>query len=232
MPRRSLFSALIACIAAACGSDDRGVTQPTPLSGLVHNTLNPSGNRTSRRLLLSAIRIPTPGPSQSVPLRVYDDFTSARTTAIRTVSWQGGYCGGALGPLPPPVATSPSFQIAFHRDNNGSPSGYPLLADYDVTLTPADAHEQFAFDTGPTTGQCISEAPNASYYDYTAVLPSPFPITAGTRYWFSVRADMRNAAALWGWRVGMEDNNHSKMNGPQSSIVTTPWDLAFSLSDQ
>jgi hypothetical protein len=168
-----------------------------------------------------------------VPLRVYDDFTSAVTTAIRTVSWQGGYCGGSplFGPLPPPVATSPSFQIGFHRDSNGSPSGYPLLADYDVTLTPADAHEQFAFDTGPTTGQCTSEAPNASYYDYTTVLPTPFPITAGIRYWFSVRADMR-AGGSWGWRVGMHDNNYSKMNGPQSSLVTTTWDLAFSLSDR
>ena len=240
MPRYVLITTL-ACMATACGSEDRGITQPTPSSApwpsvvyLVHNTLNPPDNRASRRLLLSAIQNPTPGPSQSVPLRVYDDFTSAVTTAIRTVSWQGGYCGGspAVGPLPPPVATSPSFQIAFHRDSNGSPSGSPSLADYDVTLTPADAHEQFAFDTGPTTGQCTSEAPNASYYDYTAVLPSPFPITAGVRYWLSVRADMRNAGASWGWRVGMRDNNHSKVNAPQSSLLTTTFDLAFSLSDR
>ena len=240
MPRRTLFSALIACIAGACGSEDRAITQPTPSNApppsVVYfgpSTLNPPDNRASRRLLLSYNRIPTPGPSQFVPARVYDDFWSGVTTAIRTVSWQGGYCFGspALGPLPPPVATSPSFEIAFHHDNNGSPSGYPLLSDYAVTLTPADAHEQFVFDTGPTTGECGSAAPNASYYDYTAVLPSPFPITAGIRYWFSVRADMR-AGGSWGWRVGMQGNNHSKQNAPMSSVATTPWDLAFSLSDQ
>ena len=108
MPRPYLFGAFIACIAGACGSEDRGITQPTPSSApppsvvyFVHNTLNRPDNRTSRRLLISANLIPTPGPSQFVPLRVYDDFTSGVTTAIRTVSWQGGYCGGspALGPL-------------------------------------------------------------------------------------------------------------------------------------
>ena len=28
-----------------------------------------------------------------------------------------------------------------------------------------------------------------AYYDYTAVLPMPFPVTAGARYWLLIRAD-------------------------------------------
>jgi hypothetical protein len=133
-----------------------------------------------------------------------------------------------FSPVPPPVATSRSFQIAFRPDANGRPSDRTL---YGVTFTPADAHEQFAFDTGPTTGSCDREAPNASYYDYTAVLPTPFPITAGIRYWLIVRADMRDTGGIWGWRTGVNDNNYSMLNGPLSALLTSPVDFAFSLSD-
>ena len=159
------------------------------------------------------------------------------STSIRTVSWQGGYCGGRpdLGSVPPPTATSRFFRIAFFRDDNGSPYALGVAggsALYEITVTPADAHERFAFDTGSTTGGCAREAPNASYYDYFAVLPIPFPVTAGIRYWLIVRADMRETGGTWGWRTGTHDNNHSKLLGPLSALITTPVDLAFSLSDQ
>lgn len=238
MPRYVLVTVLW-CLAAACGSGERGITQPTSPRGVVfvHNTVNPPANRTSRGLQLSELRNRTPGILGFVDHQSYDDFTSAVTTTIRAVSWQGGYCGGAplSGPVTPPVATSRSFQIAFFRDDNGSPyalgvSGGSAL--YEVTVTPADANERFAFDTGPTAGGCVREAPNASYYDYTAVLPTPFAVAAGVRYWLIVRADMRDTGGTWGWRTGTHDNNHSKLLGPLSTLITFPADLAFSLSDQ
>lgn len=88
MPRYVLITTL-ACMGAACGSDHDGITQPTP-SVLVHNTLNPPGDRASRRLSLSDLQIRPPGSLGFVPHEAHDDFTSAVTTAIRTVSWQGG----------------------------------------------------------------------------------------------------------------------------------------------
>src|SRR5262245_43896903 len=233
---RYVLVIVLGCIAAGCGSDDRGVTQPTPQSAvvLVHDTLNPPSNRSSRRLLLSENRYWPPGYLGFVDHRAYDDFTSPVTTASCTVSWQGGHCeaapfeGGIQPPIQPPVGTSRSFQIAFYSDNNGRPS----ITLHDVTLTPADAHEQFTFDTGPTTGGCNGEAPSASYYDYTAVLPTPFPVTAGIRYWFMVRADVVQSRSTWGWRVGMPDNNYSMLSAPQSSLAAWSGDLAFSLSAQ
>jgi len=58
---RYLFSAVFACIAAACGSEERGITQPSPQSGplavvLVQNTLNAPDNRASRSLMHSYLR--------------------------------------------------------------------------------------------------------------------------------------------------------------------------------
>lgn len=236
MPRY-LFSAVFACIAAACGSEERGLTQPSPQSGplavvLVHNTLNPPDNRASRSLMHSYLR---PYSFPFADPRAYDDFTSAVTTTIRTVSWQGGYCSGGVTPppgtrpQPPPTAASSSFQLAFYPDDNGRPAWFRRALS-EVTLMPAEAHEQFTFDSGSTADGCAWQAPTATYYDYTAVLPMPFPVTAGTRYWLLLRADTGNTGIAWGWRIGMQDNNYSafQVQGLQTSQV----DLAFSLSDQ
>src|SRR5262245_23952167 len=91
---------------AACGSGERDITQPSPQPVLVHHTLNPSDNRSSRKIVLSYEHANRMG----IPFRytlAFDDFTSAVTTTIRTVSWQGGYCSGG----PPPTAESSSFQL-------------------------------------------------------------------------------------------------------------------------
>jgi hypothetical protein len=233
---RYLFSAVIVCIAAACGSGESGITQPSPQAVLVHNTLNAPDNPASRNLVPSIERPPSPVGFPFALPRAFDDFTSAVTTAIRTVSWQGGYCSG--GPTPPPgtspqppaTAAASSFQLGFYRDNNSGYPNWPSTALYEVTFTPADVHERFTFDSGSTANGCSWESPNATYYDYTAVLPTPFPVTAGTRYWLLVLADTRNTGIGWGWRVGRQDNNHSA--NMVQSLQIGPFDLAFSLSDQ
>lgn len=117
-----------------------------------------------------------------------------------------------------------------NRDNNSGYPNWPSTALYEVTFTPADVHERFTFDSGSTANGCSWESPNATYYDYTAVLPTPFPVTAGTRYWLLVLADTRNTGIGWGWRVGRQDNNHSA--NMVQSLQIGPFDLAFSLSDQ
>lgn len=113
----------------------------------------------------------------------WDDFTSAATDPIRTMSWQGGYCGTLASSGPPPAA-SIEFDISFSSDYLGR----PLWAfSPQVRFTPNDAHEQFAFYEN-----------GCAYYDYTAVLPTPFPVTAGTRYWLLIAAKM--SSGRWAWR--------------------------------
>lgn len=131
------------------------------------------------------------------------------------------------------MADSTAFTIEFLRDRNG-------LADYwcsgpidKVTLTPNDAHEQFIFDTGATIGSCDNQTP-ASYYQYTAVLPMPLSLTAATRYWLMVVADVPNDMPInWGWRVGTADNNISTFCGRVAATCSSyTSDLAFALSDR
>lgn len=133
-------------------------------------------------------------------------------------------------PQPPPTAASSSFQLAFYPDDNYGRPNWLSAALYEVTFTPADAHEQFTFDSGSTANGCAWESPNATYYDYMALLPTPFQVTAGTRYWLLVRADTGNTGIAWGWRIGKQDNNYSAEIG--QFLQTNPVDLAFSVSDQ
>jgi hypothetical protein len=261
---RSLASLTLACLVSvsACGSEDRGVTQPTPPSAappsvvqLTHYTLQPPDNRTPHNLRLSYLRPPGRCLAPcAADVRAYDDFTSATATTIRTVSWQGGYCrisllppfGFGVPPPPPPVAVSRSFEVSFYADFNGVPV-VPMnrLGLYTVRLTPSEVREQLAFSNSyPPDGTCFpttqSGTPTATYYHYTAVLPVPFPVTAGTRYWLSVQADTglvfpRPADSPgdieWGWRIGMRNNNRSLFNGVSAFSVTAD-DLAFSLSPE
>jgi hypothetical protein len=227
---------IVVCVSvliAACNDTaSRTPTSPSEVVAFIHNTMNAPDNRVSSRVTYSYLAPFQPGFTGFVARRAFDDFTSAETTAIRTVSWQGGYCRGGLpgqGPVPPPAAPSSiRFQVGLYPDDNGRPNEFGPL--YEVMLTPSEAHEQLTFDTGPTEGGCSVEAPNASYYDYSAVLPTPLPVTAGVRYWLMVRADIGDSAVPWGWRIGTQDNNYSALSGPLGALLTAPVDLAFSLS--
>lgn len=225
---------MVASIVAACGCGDRrGLTEPTapsaPSEVFIHNTLNPGANRSLAVYFsysyTSAYDIDLPMFSTLTPW-TWDDFTSPVTDMIRTVSWQGGYCRRQdLFPIGPPPATSPSFQVAFSPDNNGRPPFYASL--YGVTFTPAETREQFAFNSFWNELDCV-------YYDYTAVLPTPFPVTAGTRYWLLIRGQIGGPSdSPWGWRAGTQDDGMSAHGtAHQENIVMLASDLAFSLSSR
>jgi hypothetical protein len=79
-----------------------------------------------------------------------------------------------------------------------------------------------AFDAVRSDADC-------AYYDYMAVLPMPFPVTAGTRYWLLIRADRLDTGIYRGWRVGRQDNSISALGALNGGIRTQPRDLALSL---
>jgi hypothetical protein len=225
--RRYLLSVVVAFIVAACGSEKGGITEPsTPATAngtpspskelVIHDSLNPFGNRSAELAPSYVLDKYIPMISTLVPW-AWDDFTSAAADPIRTVSWQGGYCGTLASPGPPP-ASSIEFGVAFSSDYSGRPIwAYAPQARF----TPADAHEQFAFyDNG------------CAYYDYTAALPTPFPVTAGKRYWLLIAAETSSSgSSRWGWRVGTQDNGISA-RGSHGEVWTSPSDLAFFLSSR
>ena len=205
-------------------------TMPSPVPPqFTHFTLNAVDDRSARQLHESYLPNTPPGilTGGAVNHLAADDFTPLVTTAIRTISWQGGYCdaGPSGAVVPPPTADARAFVVSFYADRNGIPQPFGGTELYQVRPTPADAHEQFMFDTGAATNPC-------SYYQYTAVLPTPFPVTAGTRYWLSVQTDIRVGGPRWGWSGGTSDNNYSVFSGLGIQMLTSTDDLAFSLSDR
>ena len=224
---------------AACSAEDHGITQPSPNAGpaavFAHNTLLPLDIRT---LLKTASSYGYDAPY--IPMLTtllpwaLDDFTSATTTTIGAVSWQGAYCR-STGPGrpsvgPPRAPSTSSFQVWFVRDRNGLPE-FGSTQLYEATLTSAEAHEQWAFDahTAPGVTDVQNEA-DCAYYNYTAVLPMPFSVTAGTRYWLLIRAD-KGEEASWGWRFGRLDNSvwaHGDVHSGNYTVAGG--DLAFLLS--
>lgn len=230
--RRYLFSAVVACLAAACGSGDGGLTQSTPSAlppsvvFFVHNTLNSLDNRSSADVAGSWDGPYVPYLFSLRPW-AWDDFTSTTSTTIRAVSWQGGYCDrkgpGLLPRVGPPRPASSTFQLSFLRDSNGRPQDFASPSP--LTLTSAEAHEQFAFDVDRSDASC-------AYYYYAAVLSTPFLVTAGTRYWLLIRAYIEAGESPWGWRIGQQDNSISAQGALNGGMFTVARDLAFSLSDQ
>jgi hypothetical protein len=238
--RRCLAGVVLAYVVAACGSENResagGVTEPTPAiteppaekEVVLHNTLNPPANGALDVYYSFDYDEYIPMISTLAPW-TWDDFTSSVSDTIRTVSWQGGYCQRRdLFPIGPTAAKSVSFQVSFFSDVNGRPQyfGTPLRSS---TFTPPDAHEQFAFNSSGNELDC-------AYYDYTVVLPTPFPVSAGRRYWLLIRATRRASAStpdpLWGWRIGQADDSISARGDLHEGISTVPTDLAFSLSSR
>jgi len=231
--QRLLLGAVLASRVAACGSEPTAPTAPPEV--FVHNTLNPSGNR-SPDVSFSFAYEQYVTPFSNLAPWAFDDFTSAEAATIRTVSWQGSYCReGILAPPGPPPAVSILFRVQFVSDVNGRPQsfGVPLHA---TTFTPADAHEQFAFNSlwhqNETDSECAS-------YSYRATLPTPFSATAGKRYWLLIQSVISNAAPIpagggvaWGWRISSPDNNVSAYGDLHGGIATVPRDLAFSLSSR
>lgn len=234
-----LLGAVAACIVAACGSENRGISESTPPNPIapsapapappptsptvpgpivVHNTLSPAGDRNILDLYGSSKPISYISMVSGLLPTMLDDFTSPVTAAIRTVSWQGAHCRWGAAAI---SVGSKSFHIGFFRDRNGRPDYLGPL--YNVTLEPGETQERFAFEV------VLSRDESCYYYDYTAVLPRSFSVTGGTRYWLGISAHSDESG--WAWRAGQPDNDTSARESRLQIFMLTQ-DLAFSFSSE
>jgi hypothetical protein len=214
-------SLLVALIVISCGGCDRSPTNPSPPpspspspSGPIHDTLNASGSAAT----IDAVWSERSGGSDR---QVYDDFASPADAAIRILAWQG---------IRPTAYPPTGFYISFIADSGGfalrqpddTNSGRPR-ALYATTYAIDQVNERLgvtqACDNSPQQ-QCGS-------YDYSVTLPSPFRVSAGTRYWLLIQAESPlNALSGWSWRKSQAGNRFSMSN---IAGTTFPCDLAFAL---
>jgi hypothetical protein len=155
-------------------------------------------------------------------VQVYDDFVSPSSGVIRSIEWQG-IRRTRVAPL--------RFALYFLPDDG---RGFPLRltpepgtnrpkALYAVTYSMTDVNER------PGVTQACDNSPQepCGSYDYSVILPTPFAVAAGTRYWLMIQAESSpDAPSSWLWRKGQPDNSFSV---PSYANATMPWDFAFAL---
>ncbi|MEO8227770.1 MAG: hypothetical protein ABI637_10070 [Gemmatimonadota bacterium] len=141
----------------------------------------------------------------SPPSQVFDDFSFAAGGTFTKVGWQGIYCvqqPGAAAPSP----TASSFTVSFYSDLNGKPNLTAPLQT--TTYTVAQSGQTFEKNV---SGLMCGTAANTTwpFYKYAVTLPTPFTVTAGSKYWISIQATTPSYAVYFGWRDGTVLNNLS-----------------------
>ncbi|HYP08086.1 MAG TPA: PEP-CTERM sorting domain-containing protein [Bryobacteraceae bacterium] len=161
--------------------------------------------------------------------RVFDDFTIASGGYIESITWRGMYYDDANPrptAAPPPVEDVQSWQISILSDDAGQPGGQLLL----LNLPAADVSSTF-LGTGIFTA---GDSFNASFYDYTATLPSSFLATPGTQYWFGLVGTTPDNDIRFTWRGATGGDNSSRQQtlGAGMSVLavnSVSADRAFTL---
>jgi hypothetical protein len=160
----------------------------------------------------------------ALPAAVFDDFTFASASTIKTVSWQGIYCVQTAG-SPAPAPTASAFTVSIFADASGRPNtAAPLQTS---TYPIAQTAQTFEKNQGALT---CGTAMNTTwpFYKYSVTLNTPFSASANTKYWLSVQATTPSYAVYWGWRDGTVDNSSSLQlfNGTYTTFAI---DRAYSL---
>src|SRR5262249_47748268 len=107
-------------------------------------------------------------------LRVADDFQITLDSSVDEVQWWGE-----------PGPRTNDFTFAFYADNGGLPGSLLLsTGSHGLVSTPT--------------------SPSYSHRMYTATLDTPFVVTSGISYWFSVFD--RGFESQWGWLTASNDS--------------------------
>jgi hypothetical protein len=209
--------ALAALALTACGSS---TSTPAPVLTSVKTTLFPVG--TTGLIEARTSMIPADG---TAPILTFDDVTLASSATISAVAWQGIYCtpqnnSGA------PAPTATGFTIAFYPDSAGRPKLSAPVQTSSVTL----AQSAQTFDHNIVNLNCdFATGTTWAAYNYAATLATPVALTAGTKYWFSVQANVPTAAANFAWRNGTVDDSLS-LQERLGVYSTSTFDRSYSLS--
>ncbi|HET7224803.1 MAG TPA: T9SS type A sorting domain-containing protein [Candidatus Eisenbacteria bacterium] len=113
---------------------------------------------------------------------IWDSFTLGTNQTITDIHWRGGYTNFLSGAGESPVL---DFVIAIWPTVAGQPD---VIAGPLVQYNPTG-------NCGETLAGTFGGIP---MYDYQYTLPSPFPTTAGTRYWLQIYAHQM-PTPFYGW---------------------------------
>ena len=156
-----------------------------------------------------------------------DDFVSDGRPIV-AVRWWGSFAGeGPTSGAPRPDGPSGPFDISFHRATGAHPASLPISPTLEL-------------HSGLFAWQTIEGDDGNDYvYRYFAVLPTPFPESAGSEYFIDIdRPTLTSTGENWGWHDAREPHpilspaatapGGSGHDGPYSTFFPQT-ELAFEL---
>lgn len=161
---------------------------------------------------------------------VFDDFSFPQGAEITGVTWFGIYCARPLILKTPPAPTATAFGISFHADAGGQPEMTKSV--YSEVLPISRVRQTM---DSMRMAMCGGPEPTAyGYYHYTAALGAPFQAKAGTRYWMSVHAQVKdrpdaNPVVYWGWVGATSGSKQSIQVARDGTSKSLPRDRVFTL---
>ena len=157
----------------------------------------------------------------------YDNFSPAAASYVTAVQWRGNYIAYPDVPNNNPVGPdTTAFTISFLADDNGSPGA--VLATNTVDNSACDPQSLgtlsgFEYEGGGTPY-------TITYYSYRAVLPTPFAVAAGQKYWISIVGVLSSDTVFWGWySSGGANDGNSLQDVGTGTLVSRQFNRDFTL---
>jgi hypothetical protein len=188
-----------------------GVNESAVTTGTIYNQpVDPNG-----KLLLSSWLDPDGSDNDQY---IWDNFTLQSNETITEIDWLGVYDPLRFGAGGPVIDFSVSI--------------YPSIA---AGTEPAVANPPLVrYQTGGNAGEtAIGTAGGITLYGYTFSLPTPFPVSAGVKYWVQIEAFQHGSIPDWCLAPGADgDGSHFRRTaGAGGDILyrSAPGDAAFTL---
>jgi hypothetical protein len=147
----------------------------------------------------------------------FDDFSLTSAASLGGLTWQG-LTFDASGVFKGGTSVPSSFTIEFLTDNAGNPGA--ILSQQSVS----------AVGTAVGTVDLVGSGNLETVYNYSAALPTAFPVPANTREWVSVIGNIAYPSG-WSWTQGTGGNGISyQLDGADTGSGPRTGDRAFTLT--
>jgi cell division septation protein DedD len=188
-----------------------GVNEAAVVTGMIYNQpVDPNG-----KLLLSSWLDPDGSDNDQY---IWDNFTLQSNETITEIDWFGVYDPLRFGAGGPVIDFSVSIYPSIAAGTEPNVANPPLV------------RYQTAGNAGETS---IGTAGGITLYGYTFSLPTPFPVSAGVKYWLQIQAYQHGSIPDWCLAPGAGgDGSHFlRTSGAGGDILyrSAPGDAAFTL---
>jgi hypothetical protein len=208
-----LLSSCIAEAGSKASTDQTvvGVNEAAVITGTLYNQpVDPNG-----KLLLSSWLDPDGSDNDQY---IWDNFTLQSNETITEIDWFGVYDPLRFGAGGPVIDFSVSIYPSIAAGTEPAIANPPLV------------RYQTAGNAGETS---IGTASGITLYGYTFSLPTPFPVSAGVKYWVQIEAYQHGSIPDWCLAPGAGgDGSHfRRTSGAGGDILyrSAPGDAAFTL---